>query len=206
MKGKRKLIATDEQWRRLGDHLYRLRLHYRLPQKDIADTAGISEYTYRTIENHVDGKGHTRKTLEKVSLALDQILKLRLNKALGKDYLYNQLLNPAPDDFTAEPLPLRGVRARPSRPEASRPEASPPEAGPEPPPEAGPQPPSVLEKASELELLMPRINQLMVARLNEIVMPQLNQVNERVDQIYNIIQNTGSQVDIAMDQHPAAPE
>ena len=106
MEDAEELIAEDERWRQLGAHVLQLRIARRLRQKDLAKKADISEYTLRTIERHVDGKGHTRKTLEKLSEAFK----------LGADYFYEYLQNP-PDDLEASPIQLRVTNVSPSHPD-----------------------------------------------------------------------------------------
>jgi len=160
----------DALWRALSKHVRQRRRALELTQDQLAQRSGLSEPIVRKIENHKDGTGHRRETLEKLSHGLGE----------KPEYLYEykQTLLILGPDATPDPLPVALIQ--PSQ--------------------------SDLEPASELALVVPRINELMMECLNELVVPRLDRVEKKVQEIWRMVHDAGSPGDPDMRQRPAAPE
>lgn len=66
------LTTEEARWAAMGRHLRALREGRRWLQVTLAKQADVSVATIRAVENHSPGRRQTRRTLEKLSRALDQ--------------------------------------------------------------------------------------------------------------------------------------
>jgi transcriptional regulator with XRE-family HTH domain len=93
------LAAEEAGWARMGRHLRVLRVARGLFQLTLAELAGVSEPTVRSIEKHKPGTKHTPRILGKISGAL----------GLPENYLNDYRLNPPAEEpevmETAPPPP-----------------------------------------------------------------------------------------------------
>jgi transcriptional regulator with XRE-family HTH domain len=82
------LAKEEARWAAMGRHLRALREGHRWPQGTLAKKADVSVATIRAIENHIQGRRQTPRTLEKLSRALEQpgdYLRAYLEKGLLDD-------------------------------------------------------------------------------------------------------------------------